>query len=307
MQVSAKITLWRLRLQSPLLAGGLWLLTIAPIAAQTKLPGAVQVDSVLVTLIEQVSVPAQEKGLLAKVEVREGDLGAEGDLLAQIDDSEARLTLDRARIELDIALKQSKNDVAVRFAKKAWELAKTEVKRANESIVKFSKSVSQSEIDQLRLTADKAELEIEQAQQELDVAALTAALKKSELDFAAHNVSRRKIAAPIAGVVVEVRRHRGEFIESGDAVFRILRVDRLRAEGFVGAKSLSGSPIGSRVLLTFDLAGNRLEVPGSLVFVSPEVNPVSGQIRVWAEFDNPKLQLRPGLQASMVIQPGVLK
>lgn len=282
----------------------IWLLPGA-LAAQTAKPaGAVQVDSVLVTLIEQVSVPAQEKGVLATVAVKEGDLVAEGDLLAQIDDIEARLTMDKARLELEIAVKQSKNDVAVRFAKKAWELAKTEVKRANESLVKFSKSVSQSEIDQLRLTADKAELEIEQAQQELDVAALTAQLKKTELDFAAQHVARRKIAAPIAGVIVEVRRHRGEFVESGEAVFRILRVDRLRAEGFVSAKSLSGNPVGNRVLLSFDLAGARLDVPGSLVFVSPEVNPVSGQIRIWAEFDNPNLKLRPGQQASMVIQPG---
>ena len=60
-------------------------------------------ESVVVTLIEQVEVPAQEAGLLAKVAVREGQTVNPGDLLAQIDDTEARLKLKRAEIELETA------------------------------------------------------------------------------------------------------------------------------------------------------------------------------------------------------------
>jgi hypothetical protein len=37
------------------------------------------------------------------------------------------------------------------------------------------------------------------------------------------------------------------------------------------------------------------------VFVSPEVNPVNGQVRVWAEVENRGLLLRPGLQAALTI------
>ena len=39
------------------------------------------------------------------------------------------------------------------------------------------------------------------------------------------------------------------------------------------------------------------------MFVSPEVNPVNGQIRVWAELENQDLLLRPGVAAEMTIEP----
>jgi multidrug efflux pump subunit AcrA (membrane-fusion protein) len=41
---------------------------------------------------------------------------------------------------------------------------------------------------------------------------------------------------------------------------------------------------------------------GKVVFVSPEINPVNGQARVWAEIDNASGLLRPGLRPQMKIQ-----
>ena len=37
------------------------------------------------------------------------------------------------------------------------------------------------------------------------------------------------------------------------------------------------------------------------MFVSPEVNPVNGQVRVWADVDNKQLTLRPGLRGHLAI------
>jgi macrolide-specific efflux system membrane fusion protein len=83
---------------------------------------------------------------------------------------------------------------------------------------------------------------------------------------------------------------------------RVLRVDRLRVEGFVPVKQLPGELEGRRVTLTVDLPGKPGAIfDGSVVFVSPEVNPVNGQVRVWAEVENPKLLLRPGIRGSLAI------
>ena len=46
-------------------------------------------------------------------------------------------------------------------------------------------------------------------------------------------VKRRKIFAELSGIVVEVNRHPGEWVEPSETVFRLLRMDRLRAEGFL--------------------------------------------------------------------------
>ncbi len=40
---------------------------------------------------------------------------------------------------------------------------------------------------------------------------------------------------------------------------------------------------------------------GQIVFVSPEVDPITGQVRVWAEIDNKDSRLRPGQPAKMVV------
>jgi macrolide-specific efflux system membrane fusion protein len=106
----------------------------------------------------------------------------------------------------------------------------------------------------------------------------------------------------LAGVVVQIKRHRGEWVEPGVAVIRILRVDRLRAEGFLDARHASPTLAGRSVTLAVNLAGQTpSKFPGKLVFISPEVNPVNGQVRVWAEIENPQLLLKPGLQGSLII------
>ena len=66
----------------------------------------------------------REAGVLAAVEVREGQLVAAGDLLARMDDTQAQLASKRAQIELDTARVEAANDVDVRFAQKSTEVTR---------------------------------------------------------------------------------------------------------------------------------------------------------------------------------------
>ena len=62
--------------------------------------------------------------------------------------------------------------------------------------------------------------------------------------------------------------------------------------------------MGRRVTLSVDLGGKTAnDFDGTVVFVSPEVNPVNGQVRVWAEVENKKLLLRPGVRGNLTIHP----
>ena len=53
--------------------------------------------------------------------------------------------------------------------------------------------------------------------------------------------------------------------------------------------------------LTVESVGNSTPFEGTIVFVSPEVDPISGQVRVWAEIDNRNGRLRPGQPAEMTV------
>jgi len=263
----------------------------------------IEVSSALVKLVEQVDVPAREAGVLATVEVREGQMVDRGDPLAGIVDTEARIAAERAKIELEIARKALENDVSIRFAKKSVEVAKAELQRSLDSIEKYPKSISDSEMDRLRLVVERAALEVEQAEYDLAIAAFTRQVKENDLEAALEKVQRRKITAPIAGVVVDVHRHPGEWVEPGEAVVRILRIDRLRAEGFLEVGAFGRELEGCGVRLKVDLPGKPgAEFPGKLVFLSPEIDPVNAQIRVWAEIENRGLLLRPGMRARLIVE-----
>ncbi len=264
--------------------------------------GSIDVESVVVTLITTVDVPAREVGVLASIKVREGDLVKRGDLLAQIDDTEVRMAVHRAEVEVEIAQEKAGNDIAVRYARKKSEVAATELKRAGESRKKLRNSVSDTEFDRLTLLDQEAILQIEQAGHELSAERLNLKLKQSDLEIANHEIARRQIFAPLDGVVEKVNHQAGEWVETGTSLLRILRIDRLRAEGFIRDKDVIDSPVGRKATLTISQTGRPdAQFTGTVVFVSTEINPVNGQIRFWAEFDNPNLALRPGMRGSLTI------
>jgi len=264
----------------------------------------IRVDSALLTLIEHVDISARDAGPLTQREIAEGMTVDAETLLGKIDDREAVLVLDRALTELKMAQMVVENDIKVRFARKSQEVAQAELRRSLESVEKFPKSVSQTELDRLRLLADKAVLEIEQATLEQEQARLTRAIKQNDADRALLLLERRQIKAPFPGMVVQWKKQRGEWVEPGMTVVRMIRLNRLRAEAFVAAKSLPANLVGRNALLTADLPGKpNSKFAGKLVFVDPEIDPVNNQVRIWVEVDNSSLLLRPGQSASLIIEP----
>jgi macrolide-specific efflux system membrane fusion protein len=280
------------------------LLVLVLVAEGTALGGAepIPVQSVLIRLIEEAEVPAQELGLLAAIAAAEGQMVKEGAELAQLDNRQAELLQQKAQAELAVVRKEAAGDVEIRTATEAAKVAAAELRRAQEAKNRLSESVSQSELDRLGYEAQRTALEVEQARQNQDVARLKEAVRQRELEIAADRVQRHRIVAPLSGMVVKLYRHRGEWVEPGDKVLRIVRLDRLRAEGFVDASGLRGTLAGRQATVTVDLPGQpKTRFPGTVTFVNPEIDPVNGQFRIWVEIENPGLKLQPGMRAEMTV------
>ncbi len=262
------------------------------------------VEDALITTMEQVEVPASEQGIIVNMQVEEGDLVESRQVVGQIDDADVVLAARRAEIELETARAQAKNDVQLRLAKKTLSLAESELERGVKAAKLFDHAVSEEELDRKRLAVDKAKLDIEQAEHDRRVAELRYQFAANELTIAKRNLERRRILAPIDGMVVQLNRRRGEWAEPGQPLMRILRLNRLRAEGFVSAKQWNAVRPGSKVTFSTEIEGRgTVEFEGRLQFVSPEINPVDGRVRIWAEIDNRKLILRPGMLGSMAVEP----
>jgi macrolide-specific efflux system membrane fusion protein len=261
----------------------------------------VAIESVVLRLLEEAEVPAQEAGVLTEVAVREGQRVKKGERLAQIDDQVARLAAEAAQAQFKIARAKATNDVRMRFSKKALEVSQAELRRSTDSIERFAKSVSQSQLDVEKLTVERNQLESEQADHEHEVAILEMKAKENELTAAHAQITRRQIVAPFDGVIVQIYVRRGEWVEPGQKALRIVNVDQLKAEGFVAAAQAGADLADKSVALEVEGSDAPTLAAGTIVFVSPEMDPITGQVRVWAEIDNRDGQLRPGQPVKMSV------
>ncbi len=202
-----EMTIMTFRKLHPVVIGACLLLPSAHLSAaedpsaQMKAAGhAIEVESVVLRLFDEAEVPAQEAGLVTGVAVREGQRVKQGELLAQLDDQVPQLAADAAKAKYDITREKATNDVKIRYAQKALEVSEAELRRSTESIEKFAKSVSQSQLDVEQLTVQKNRLEAEEAEHEQGIATLEMKAQENELSAARAQIARRKI-------ISAVRRH----------------------------------------------------------------------------------------------------
>lgn len=334
--------------------------------------GALEARDVFLRIKDAADLPALERGQLKQILVDPGDSVQPGQLLAELDDAEAKLNLELATIEFDIADKQyresadvpiatanlaeaqqllsqarleaeaiktmASNDIGIRQATKDTEVSEGDLQRAHTARKEFSSSVSEQQLVRLTLVRDHDLLKLEKAkldqtvdllrsqsreaivaQQKAVVERLEHALQKAvhEHETAALNlkglekqvaisrerVGRRKLTAPFAGVVVERLRSPGEWAEVGESVLRIIRMDVLLVEGYVGAHLINQDARGRKVVVGCGDSNSVQRIEGTVVFVSPEVDSVSQQVLVRAEIRNPDSHFRPGQPAQMWIVP----
>ncbi|WP_417739927.1 HlyD family secretion protein [Rosistilla oblonga] len=326
---------------------------------------------VFVKRIADVELAAPKAGLLAKVSVAEGASVSKDQPLAKLDDRNAQIDLQRAKIEYEVALQElsdraeielaqkrleaaeqarkqfaiendaahrlAENRLAVQATEKSAAVAKNELDRAQHARNEFADSVSESEIEGLalayqqaelesqqaefqrqqdllaanasdeallshRLAAEQASIELQQAKTYLQLARLNADLYQNSLDAAQLQLAQHQVQAPFDGVVVELYRQQGEWVKPGDPIVRVLRLDRLRVEGFLPTQLLQSELVGSPAEIhVVGFAKQSLVFQGEVSFVSPEVDAVNNEVAIWAEFDNPELLAWPGMQGTLTI------
>ena len=253
----------------------------------------VEIRSVVLTPAKQADVPAQTTGTLINFAVSWGETVKQGQVLAQIDDSDAVL----------------KDNLGIDLATKKLDFSKAEYQRLVIAQQAQPRSVSSSEIERAKLELDQSEIELIRSQREQELARLRLSVARGALDEAKREVQLRKILSPINGKIESLTRHLGEWVKPGDSMFHIVSTSKVRAEGFATLSSLGISMkklknlTNAQVELFIDIE-NAESKPhkGKIIFVSSLVDPVNGQLRVGAEFDNLLGVLTPGLRGRMMLQ-----
>jgi multidrug efflux pump subunit AcrA (membrane-fusion protein) len=264
--------------------------------------GEVFVPHGLVTVIDDIKVPAQDAGALTKLYVRGGELVKAAVILGEIDNRETLAKQRIAQGELDAAKAQADSTAEIEAAEKGRDVALTEYEQQKDIRARQPGAVSILELNRARFQWERSLAQISVANTEHRVAGLTAVMKQAQLDATAVELDRKRIQSPIQGQVVEVYKHEGEWVQPGDPVLRLVRLDKVRVEGFVYAAEASRNELeGKPVQVVVYLPGDKqVTVNGRVDYASPiiEGSGRNRQYRIWAEVEN------QFVDGHFLIQPG---
>ncbi len=158
-----------------------------------------------------------------------------------------------------------------------------------------TKSVSKEDLEKLELDyklalADRERLETAEERERI------------EYEMALQKLRERTLYAPTGGVIVKLFLHRGESCEPNQPLVHLVDVSRCRLVCNVEEDVGRRLKVGQGVDLQVDTGSGSIPKKGTLVFVSPVVDPASGLMEVKAEFDNADGRVRPGVKGAIVLK-----
>ena len=264
------------------------------------------VSGCMVKLEGDVKLGAREPGVLVDLKVKEGSTVAKGEVIGQIDDSEALIKKAASEWALAAAVKTAKNDVQARYAKVSAEVNEKAYEMITGANKAVQKSVSQVEVDKAYLEWQASLLSAEKAAFDQELAKYDAQVKQAELNAAKLGLDRRLIRAEFDGQVVKLYRRQGEWVGPGDPILRLVRLDTMLVEGPIELSAHDPHELQNcEVTVETEFAHGRKErFNGRITFVSPLVR-LDGKYIVRAEVSNREQYgqwlLRDGMTANMQI------
>jgi multidrug resistance efflux pump len=254
-------------------------------------PSQLNLGTCFVMLIDDVDVPARETGPLVAMHVQEGLAVSQNDLLAKIDDQIVQRKRDEVEAKLQAALKKAESTVEIDYATAAYQVAEKEFEINRE--LRKKNSISLIEYERSALAKTQAHLSIDKTRNDLAIEQLTAEAQRVELEAVNDSIGRHQIVSPLDGNVMEIYKQAGEWVETGEKVLRVVRMNRLRVQGYVEAAKFNPAEIqGRRVTVVAQLAHDRTEVfHGHVAHVGLEKRGGSqfstgSRYQIWAEVEN---------------------
>ena len=268
------------------------------------------------------------------------DVGAwvnQGDVLACLDDRDARLRLEQAEAsqrQAEATLRQARMRIGlspsavfdpaavpdVQAAKAAYESAEAQAKLAAADAKRYaslvaSGDVSASNYERERTQAESAEAQADAARKQYETAVNIARLNHQGIDgaeaaldsarsqtaIARKELDDTHVRAPFAGYVSERHMAAGESVNPSSKIATVLRANPIRLDLQISETEASRVRTGMTVLAQVAPYPNR-EFTGRVKVLSPAVDPASRAMTIRVEFANPTLELLPGMFATARVE-----
>lgn len=276
----------------------------ASTSQSSQAEGRIQAINCTVRYKNKVDVPAKTDGVIMSLPVEEGSTVSQGDLLAELEDTSAKLAVQLKKAEEKIAVLNAANDINLKDAQNSEQVAIAEY-NAYKKLLEDG-AIPYWETEKKRLEAERQRLRIDLAENEQKIALVERIAKQAELDMAEHELTKRQIISPATGFIEQRIAQIGQWVQAGSPIATLIQMDRLRVEGDINALGYPGEVHqGTPVEVTIFL-GDRVEkLEGTIGYVSMEVD-INDLNSIWVEIENERVgndwKFKPGMKALISIR-----
>jgi HlyD family secretion protein len=267
----------------------------------------------------RVSLASLVIGRVARVEVREGDRVAAGQVLVQLEDAEAAASLRQAqgRVAEAAARLEQVRGVAGRLAAEALRQAELKVADAEAALSRTRQLAEAGGTSQSALEDAVRAVELARSQREGSAAQAVstaggaeskltaAALSQAEAAraLAAARLEESRIRAPAAGQILLRDVEPGDVVQAGRALLTMMVAGDLQLVAQVDEKNLAFLRPGLPAMATADAFPGEL-FAAEVATVSPSVDPSRGTVEVRFRVASPPPFLRADMTVSVNVDVG---
>lgn len=251
---------------------------------------------------EDAVISSKTSGRIREMNVDLGSPVRAGQVIAQLDPTDAQLRLQqaeaalaqaRARLGLDPTGTGDRIDIeqtaTVRQAKAVLDQAKLQIERMRQ--LAEQGVIAKSQLDAAEADYKVAVGKYEDAQDEIRNRQGVLLQRRSEVDIARQQIADTSIKAAFDGIVQEKRASLGEFVTSGAAVVTVVKMNPLRLQAEVPERESRSVKIGQLVRVSVE--GDTNIYNGIIKRISPAIKAQNRVLVVEAEVQN-NGQLKPG-------------
>jgi multidrug efflux pump subunit AcrA (membrane-fusion protein) len=265
----------------------------------------INVDTCSVHLMDEIMIPAKESGVLAELNVREGDAVPARKVIGTIDATLLQIELERAEVQLEVAREMASDNSSIEVAKKKYALAKHEYEVASRLASKGSRS--NQERMRAKFSKDTSAAEVIVAKMQLREAMGQARVEEVSVKQIRQMINNLRVESAFDGHVLELFKHPGEWVNKGEEIAHFARIDRVWVEGTVSSDQCNVQDVmGQKTIISLKQAGGDVVTfDGTIVSIPLVMEGGGNRFRVKADvqnrFENGVWLLRPGAQLSMKI------
>ncbi|MGH9846014.1 MAG: efflux RND transporter periplasmic adaptor subunit [Blastocatellia bacterium] len=257
---------------------------------------------------EEVVVSAQAPGELAALNVDFGSFVAQGQVIAQIDQRDAKLRVEQAeatlkqtmaRLGMPVALKDGvafdpDQNADVRVAKAQLDWTKMDLDRNTKLIENgdISRSIYDNAVTQHNLAQARHQAALDAVNQQLAVVEQ----QRAALNLAKKAITDTIVRAPISGAVKEKHASRGSYLPVNGRIVTLVKINPLRLRADIPEYAAASVRTGLPMTLNVEAFPNRT-FNGRVVRIGPSLNEQTRALTVEAQVANPSNLLRPGMFA----------